>query len=380
MSAKDVAMSSQIPILDLKAQYTPLREEILEAVKGVLDSQYFILGPEVKALEEEIGKVTGCAYAVGVSSGTDALLASLMALDIGPGDEVITTPFTFFATIGVIVRRGAKPIFADVDERDFNILPEEIAKKITSKTKAILPVHLYGQCADITQIASLVGDIPIIEDAAQAIGASHHGKGAGSLGKVGCFSFYPSKNLGGVAEGGICTTNSKDVYDLLCLLRNHGSPGAYRHEYIGGNFRLCAINGAVLRIKLRHLESWNVRRRENASLYEKLFQETGLVESGEVIPPLTREGNVHVFHQYVIRVQNREGLQKYLQEKGISTVVYYPLSLHLQKCLDDFGYKKGDFPVSERLTEEVLALPIYQELTPEQIQRVVGEIENFYKK
>lgn len=357
-----------IPLLDLKAQYASIRAEVREAVDRVMDSQQFILGAEVESLEREIAEYCGSRYAVGVSSGTDALLVVLMALGLRPGDEVITSAYSFFATAGAVARLGGRPVFVDIDSATFNIDPAAIASKITSRTRAILPVHLFGQMADmeeITRIASRHG-LPIIEDAAQAIGAELQGRPAGAWGTAGCLSFYPTKNLGGAGDGGMVTTNDLGLAERIRMLRNHGFRMRYHSEILGGNFRLDAIQAAVLRVKLRYLDRWTEARRRNAAEYRKRLQ------PGTQLP--AERFGTHVYNQFVIRHPRRDALMHYLKEQGIGCEVYYPSPLHLQKCFDDLGYRTGDLPVSERAAQTSLALPIYPELTPEMIQRVADSI------
>jgi UDP-2-acetamido-3-amino-2,3-dideoxy-glucuronate N-acetyltransferase len=368
----------RVPFLDLKAHHQPLEAEIEKALKRVLSSQRFILGPEVQALEEEIAEYCKCKYAVGVSSGTDALLVSLMALEIKPGDEVITTPFTFFATMGSILRLGAKPVFADIDEHTFNLDPKEVAKVIGPKTKAIIPVHLFGQACNMDPILKIAteSNIPVIEDAAQALGTEYKGRRAGSMGTVGCFSFFPSKNLGCLGDGGMVTTQDQDLADRIKMLRGHGSKPKYYHKLVGGNFRLDEIQAAVLRVKLRMLDTWTEKRRRNAEYYTRRFIELGLTR--EMLVPPVLMSNRHIFNQYVIRAVERDNLQGFLKEQGVVTEIYYPLAMHLQECLNLIGYKKGDFPVSESATSQVLALPIFPELSDDQKERVVSKIHKFY--
>ncbi|RME86248.1 MAG: DegT/DnrJ/EryC1/StrS family aminotransferase [Planctomycetota bacterium] len=370
---------SPIPILDLKFQYQAIENELWPVLKKIFETSSFILGPEVEALEKEIEAFTGASYNLGVSSGSDALLISLMALDLQPGDEVITTPFTFFATVGSILRLYCKPVFVDIQEDTFNIDAHEIPKVLSQKTKALVPVHLYGQCAEMDEIQKEAPHLPIIEDAAQAIGAKYKGRSAGSLGLMACFSFYPSKNLGGATEGGLIATKDFQLFEKMKMIRNHGSKGGYIHEFLGGNFRLSAIGAAVLRLKMKYLEDWNQLRRENAKLYQKYFQELGLLESGKIRPPFVAEGNLHTYHQYVIRCEKRDELQSYLSSKGIQTVVYYPKPLHLQPALAHLGYQEGDFPRAEKAAKEVLALPVYPGLKEEDIREVATQIRNFYQ-
>ena len=363
-----------VPLLDLKAQYATLRAEMIKALEVVLESQHFIMGPAVKELEQKVAQYSGCAAAVGVSSGTDALLCALMTLGIGDGDEVITTPYTFFATAGSIWRAGARPVFVDIDLDTYNIDPAKIERAVTSKTKAILPVHLFGQMADMDPIMAVATKhkLAVIEDAAQAIGASYKGRKAGSIGTVGCFSFFPSKNLGGLGDGGMIVTQDAALGEKLAVCRNHGSKPKYYHKFVGGNFRLDTIQAAGLLVKLRYLDGWSEKRRANAAKYDKLF-----AGFAPVTTPVIRDGNVSIFNQYVIRVPKRNELQAFLKEQGIGTEVYYPLSMHEQECFAALGCKKGDFPVSEKAEASSLALPIYPELTDEQMQYVAAKVKEF---
>jgi len=363
-----------VPLLDLKAQYATIKDEMMPALEGVMESQYFIGGPKVAELEEAIAQYSNCAAAVGVSSGTDALLISLMTLGVGPGDEVITTPFTFFATVGSIWRTGAKPVFADIEADTYNIDPARIADAVTEKTKAIIPVHLYGQMADMDPIMEIAraNDLSVIEDAAQSIGSLYKGRKAGSIGTTGCFSFFPSKNLGGNGDGGIVVTNDAELGQRLAIFRNHGSKPKYYHKWVGGNFRLDAIHAAGLLVKLKRLDGWSAKRRANAARYDELFADCPQIDT-----PTVCEENVTIFNQYVIRVPNRDDCRAFLKESGIGCEVYYPLSLHQQECFASLGYKEGDFPVSEQAAGEVLALPIYPELTGEQIDYVAGKVKEF---
>lgn len=387
-----------IPLLDLKAQYNKIKSEIEQKLLEVASSQRFILGPEVESLEKEIANYCGTKYAVGVSSGSDALIASLMALEVGDGDEVMTTPFTFFATAGAIARLKAKPVFCDIDRDSFNISPsrlEELLKdrienQKNTKIKALIPVHLYGQCCHMGPILELAKkyDFFVIEDAAQAIGAEYPTpegvKKAGSIGHLNILSFFPSKNLGAFGDGGMVLTDEEEMAEKLKLIRMHGSRNKYFYEMIGGNFRLDALQAGVLRVKLRHLDDWLKGRREKASAYDQLFDQSGLMEKGWIFPPkpiFKDQGvkNYHTYHQYVIRAKARDELQKFLKEKGVSTAIYYPLPLHLQKCFAYLGYKEGDFPESEKASLEVLAIPIYPELTSDQQEFVVHSIAEFYQ-
>jgi dTDP-4-amino-4,6-dideoxygalactose transaminase len=368
-----------VPLLDLKAQYAPLRSALLEAVTRVCDSQQFIMGPEVEAFEREVALVTDTTHAIGVSSGTDALLVALMGLDIGPGDEVVTSTFSFFATAGSIARVGARPVLVDIDPDTFNIDPIAAARACTRKTKALLPVHLFGQSADMSAILALADEfkLKVIEDAAQAIGTREHGGVVGGIGHVGCFSFFPSKNLGGFGDGGLVSTNNHALADRMRLIRNHGQKPKYYHHLIGGNFRLDALQAAVLRVKLPYLAAWTEARRANAARYRQLFAEA---ELPEIVLPVDRGGDgYHIYNQFVIRVPDRDALRAHLAVAGVGTEVYYPVPFHLQECFAHLGYKAGDFPHAEKAAAEVLALPIYPELTADQQATVVDRIRAFYR-
>ncbi len=386
-----------IPTLDLKAQYLTIKQEIDQKILEMISTQRFILGPEVEALEKEMADYCGTKHAVGVSSGSDALLASLMAYEVDEGDGVITTPFTFFATAGAITRLKAKPVFCDIDRESYNLSPERLAELLEEKVekqgdktiKGIIPIHLYGQCAEMKPIMDLAQkhDLFVLEDAAQAVGSEYimpeGTKRACSLGDVGMLSFFPSKNLSAFGDGGMILTDNGEMAEKLKLLRIHGSKNKYFYEIIGGNFRLDALQAGILRVKLCHLDEWLEKRREKACYYDKRFEESGLVENDSVQPPkpLFKDSglkNYHTYHQYVVRVNNRNDLQTYLKEKGVSTAIYYPLPLHLQKCFAYLGYTEGDFPESEKATREVLALPIYPELTAEQQDYIVSTIQEFY--
>jgi dTDP-4-amino-4,6-dideoxygalactose transaminase len=386
----------KIPLLDLKSQLSPIREKIVAAVTKVIDSTSYIQGPEVIALECEIASYGKVASATGVSSGTDALLVALMALNIGPGDRVLTTAYSFFATMGVILRCGAHPVFADIDPISYNIDPLSIAKLLeadTDKTiKAIIPVHLYGQCADMDAIMALSREyqVPVIEDAAQAIGAEYPNTNgewqkSGSMGLVGCFSFFPSKNLGGIGDGGMVVSNDTEYGELLKILRNHGAKPKYFHARIGGNFRLDPIQATVLRIKLTHLEDWHQARRTNAEQYNKLFGESGLVSDEKLSPPVAvykekaGQHNYHIYNQYVIRVQKRDDLIDYLRSKDIGCEIYYPLCLHQQECLQGL-VAIPELPHAEEAARSTIAIPIYPELTPVMQEYVVEQITRFYKE
>ena len=358
-----------VPLLDLKAQYRSIKAEVDAAIAEVMESQHFILGPKVEALEKAVARYSGCAHAVGVSSGSDALLACLMAEDIGPGDEVITTPYTFFATAGAIARLGATPVFVDIDPVTYNIDASQIASKVTSKTRAIIPVHLYGQMADMDAVMRVADahHLLVIEDAAQAIGAEDKGRRAGSLGHYGCFSFFPSKNLGAAGDGGMIVTNDPARAERLKVLRAHGSKPKYHHKIVGGNFRLDALQAAIVSAKLVHLDDWTAARQRNAQRYHQLFADSG-VRVG--VPAITTDR--HIFNQYVIRVSRRDALQAALQQKGIGTEVYYPVAMHLQECFAYLGHGVGAFPESERAARETLAIPVHPELTAEQAVYVAG--------
>ncbi len=413
----------KVPLLDLKAQYQTIRDEIKEAVDEVLESQHFILGPKVEALEEAVAPYCGCQYAVGVSSGTDGLLIALMAAGIGYGHGVITTPFTFFATGGSIVRASSRPFFVDIDPVTYNVDPGAIKAFVEAECRfesgagrlvhgetgvsirAIMPVHLYGQCADMDGILEIANEygLVVIEDGAQAIGAEYpsiHNEvplRAGSMGHFGCFSFFPSKNLGGFGDGGMVTTNDAEMADRLKILRVHGSKPKYYHHLVGGNFRLDALQAAVLLVKLKYLDGWTAKRRQNATYYDSLFQQSGLVDKGFVTPPRavweesSRKTDVnpqspipnpqligHIYNQYVIRAKERDELRAYLTEQNIGTEIYYPLALHQQQCFVELGYKAGDFPESEKAAAETLALPVYPEIDQVQQDYVVEKISSFY--
>ena len=429
---KRMIVEMEVPLVDLRAQYAEIRDEVGKAVEAVFESQRFILGPNVKRLEEQIAAYSNVGHGIGVSSGTDAILVSLMALDIKQRDDlrdgVITTPFTFFSTAGVIARLGATPIFVDIDPNTYNLDPQKlrelletgcdvdqesgrpVERKNLAHIKAIIPIHLYGQCADMDSMMEMAqrAHLYIVEDAAQAIGAiyyskrlgakgpstgitdeepekepvasgqdSRHAWRAGSMGKLGCFSFYPTKNLGGFGDAGMVVTDDKDMAEKIRILRGYGGAQAYYHDIIGGNFRLDELQAAILMVKFRYLERWTETRRRNAQRYDRLFDEMGL--TGEVHLPVVKDGNRHIFHQYVIRVHHRDELGEFLRAKGVGTGVYYPRPLHLQECFEYLGYKKGDFPESERASGETLALPIYPGLSPEQQEYVVNQIKNFYE-
>lgn len=377
----------KVPLLDLKAQYSKIREEVRNSIDEVCDSQYFILGPKVEEFENRVAAYSGAGYGVGVSSGTDALLISLMAVDLKPGDEVITTPFTFFATGGVISRLNARPVFVDIDPDSFNIDPSRIEKAVNSKTRAVMPVHLFGQCADMDPIMDISRrhNLCVIEDAAQSIGAEYKGRRSGSIGHFGCFSFFPSKNLGGFGDGGMVVTNDDTLNDKLKILRVHGSKPKYYHSFVGGNFRLDAIQAAVLDVKLNYLDEWSEGRRRNALYYEKAFQASGLVEKGLVKTPPpaylnSGDKNFHIYNQFTLRVKHRDALKAWLNESGVGAEIYYPVPLHMQACYRDLGYRGGDFPHSEKAAEEAISIPVYPELTEDMKDYVVRTIKGFYEK
>lgn len=364
----------QIPLLDLKAQYSTCKDEIARAIADVCESQAFALGPAVTAFEKNIAGYCGCEYAIGVSSGTDALLIALMALDIRPGDEVITSPFTFFASAGSIARLGATPVFADVDPDSFNIDPTSVEQKVTEKTKALMPVHLFGQVARMNDIAAIASryDLKIVEDAAQAIGATRENKKAGAFGDCGCFSFYPTKNLNAFGDAGLVVTNSEDTAEKLKILRNHGQNPTYFYRIIGGNFRLDSIQAAVLDVKLKYLEGWNDKRRQHAAMYDEI-----LAGSPVATPKIDQEAG-SIYHQYTITAPERDALKDFLAENGVGSAIFYPKPLHLQDCFKSLGYCEGDLPIAEKLCSEVLSLPIYPELTGKQVEYVANTIMKFY--
>jgi dTDP-4-amino-4,6-dideoxygalactose transaminase len=376
-----------IPLLDLKAQYATIREEIRAAIDRVADAQYFILGPEVEALEREIAAYSQCRFGIGMSSGTDALLAAMMAIDVGPGDEVITTPYSFFATAGCIARLGARAVFVDIDPLTFNLDSNQLEDQVKARRgavggrlKAIIPVHLYGQMADMAPIMAIAErhDLIVIEDAAQAIGAEYHGRRAGSIGHIGCFSFFPSKNLGGFGDGGMVMANDPALAEKTRWLRNHGMNPKYYHKYVGGNFRLDALQAAVLRVKLKYLDGWTAGRQRNAARYRQLFAEAGLVADEVVVLPYDAGHGRHIYNQFVIRADRRDAVIGRLKERKIGHEIYYPVPLHLQECFADWDYRPGDFPHSEAAAAETLALPIYPELTEEMQAAVVAAIAEAY--
>lgn len=376
--AKTVTM--QFPFLDLQSQFSALRSEIMQAVTGVLESQRCVLGPEVDAFEREVNAYIGSKFAVSCASGSDALLLALMAYDIGAGDEVITTPFTFVATAGSIARLGARPVFVDINSLTYNLDPAAVEKAITSRTRAIMPVHLFGLSADMDALMAVANahKIPVVEDAAQAIGARYNDRQVGTIGAFGCFSFFPSKNLGAAGDGGLITTNDPELADRLRILRGHGSRERYYYEILGTNSRLDSIQAAILRVKLRYLDTWAEGRRANAETYRQLFTEYGLL--GRVTLPTQTANTYHVYNQYTIRVPRRDELKAHLAASGIPSEIYYPLALHMQRAFTSLGYKEGDFPHSEAAGREVLSLPIYPELRRDQLESVVKAIFEFYSK
>jgi len=365
-----------VPLLDLQSQYALLRDELRQAVEKVMDSQRFVLGDEGRRLEASVAQYVHAKHAIACASGSDALLLALMALDVSAGDEVITTPFTFFATAAAITRLGARPVFVDIDPATYNLDTSRVADVITSRTKAIMPVHLYGQCADMDPLLAIGNRVPIVEDAAQAIGATDRRRQAGAMGAIGCFSFYPTKNLGGAGDGGMLTTNDDNLAQRLRRLRNHGGANEYEHSEVGINSRLDELQAAVLNVKMPHLDKWSNDRARKAAAYSEMLDNAGL--SFELITPVVRDGARHIFHQYVIRVpRHRDALMEHLKGRGVGTKVYYPIPLHRQECFAYLRYKEGDFPESERAARETLALPVYPELTEAQLSHVVDAIKSF---
>lgn len=369
----------KVPLLDLQAQLATIRTEVMAAIERVVDSQMFIMGENVTKLEEQIAAYSNSPHAIGCASGSDALLLALMAYDIGPGDEVLTVPYTFFATVGAIARLGAKTVFVDIDADTFNMNVDQAVEALKSRPniKAVIPVHLFGACADLDPIVAAAKErgVPVIEDAAQSIGSEYKGRRAGSVGDIGCFSFFPSKNLGAFGDGGMCVANDPAVAAKLRALRVHGSKKKYYHELVGVNSRLDSLHAAILQVKLRHLDSWSEGRQRNADTYRKLFAAKGV----PVILPQAKEYQTrHIYNQFVVRGERRDELQAYLKNAGIGTEVYYPLPMHLQQCFANLGYKAGDMPVSEQLASDSLALPIYPELKPEDLEYVVETVRAFY--
>ena len=386
---------TNVPLLDLKAQFAQIRADVMPIIEEVCASQRFILGEHVLALEAEVAAYCASAAGVGVSSGTDALLLALMALGVGAGDEIITSPFTFFATAGTIARLGARPVFCDIDPLSFNLSPQSVAEFIDrhcsvqggqllnratgGRIKGLMPVHLYGQSADMDPLMALARQhhLKVIEDAAQAIGTEYQGVRVGSIGDIGCFSFFPSKNLGAFGDAGLCTTNDAELAESMRVLRVHGGKPKYFHAVIGGNFRIDELQAAVLRVKLKYLDGWTAARQRNAAYYNAAFAAAEL--SGNLITPQAAVKGRHIFNQYVVRVQNRDALKDHLTAQGIGTEIYYPVPLHLQKCFSFLKHAPGDFPQSERAAAETLALPIYPELTPTQLDHVIASVAGFYR-
>ena len=387
---------TNVPLLDLKAQYAQIRAEVMPLIEQVCASQQFILGEHVRSLEGELAAYCSCAAGVGVSSGTDALLLALMALEIGAGDEVITSPYTFFATAGTIARVGARPVFCDIEATSFNLDPAAVQTFIDDScetrgrllvnratgglVKALMPVHLYGQSADMEPLLGIARryGLRVIEDAAQAIGTEYRGARVGSLGDIGCFSFFPSKNLGAFGDAGLCTTQDGELAERMRVLRVHGGKPKYYHALIGGNFRIDELQAAVLRVKLRYLDGWTAARQRNAAFYDDAFAAAGL--GGNVVLPRAQPDQRHVFNQYVVRAQDRDGLKAFLATQNVGTEIYYPVPLHLQSCFDHLGYEDGDFPESERAARDTLALPIFPELDAAQLAHVVASVAKFYDR
>ncbi len=374
-----MTIEMNVPLLDLRAQFRTIRGEVMAAVERVFESQHFILGPEVEAFERDAAEYCRAKHAIGCGSGSDALLLALTALGVGPGDEVVTASFSFFATAGSIARLGARPVFVDISPDDFNVDPDLIERAITPRAKAILPVHLFGQCAEMDAIREVADrhNLPVVEDAAQAVGAGYRERRAGAMGAVGCFSFFPSKNLGGAGEGGLMTTDDDDLAEKLRLLRVHGMRPKYYHKVVGVNSRLDALQAAVLGVKLKYLDRWSDARRRNAEHYDKLFAESGVEE---VTTPAVRPNRHHIFNQYTIRCSRRDELMDFLKRRGVGSEIYYPAPLHLQECFAHLGYKPGDLPATERTSRECLSLPIYPELTEEMRRYVVEKIAEFYRR
>jgi len=377
---------ARIPLLDLKAQFAGIRDDVRAALDEVVESQMFILGPGVERFEQAVARYTGATHAIGCASGTDALILSLGALGLSPGDEVVTSPFSFFASASCAYKVGARPRFADIDSHTFNLDPQRVETVLGSKTKALLPVHLFGQCADMDAFLEIGRrrSIPVVEDAAQALGATYRStvlggeRAAGSLGVLGCYSFFPSKNLGGFGDGGMIVTSDDELAEKLRVLRVHGGRQMYHHKYVGWNSRLDALQAAVLAVKLPHLDRWSAARAANAERYDRLFGESGLVERERVRIPARDPKARHIFNQYTLRVARRDDLRRHLDEAGIGHAVYYPVPLHLQPCFAELGHREGDFPAAEQACREVVSLPVYPELTPAQLEQVVATIVAFY--
>ena len=375
-----------IPLLDLTPQFESLRGEITEAIREVVESQHFILGPVVERFEQELAEHTGADHAIGCASGTDALILALAALDLGSGDQVLTSPFSFFSSASCAYKVGARPLFADIDPHSFNLDPQCVEAAITPTTRALLPVHLFGQCADMEPLMEIAGrhGIPVVEDAAQALGATcRFGEdaeaAAGGMGRLGTYSFFPSKNLGGFGDGGMVVTSDAELADKLRVLRVHGGRQMYSHRWVGWNSRLDALQAAVLSVKLPHLDAWSRARAENADRYDRWFAESRLIESGDVKTPVRVDGRSHIFNQYTLRVGRRDDLREHLRRRGVGHSVYYPTPLHLQECFSELGYREGDFPVAEQATREVISIPVYPGLDEAQQRRVVDAIVEFYR-
>ncbi|MBF0300614.1 MAG: DegT/DnrJ/EryC1/StrS family aminotransferase [Oligoflexia bacterium] len=376
----------KVPLLDLHRQNGPLKKEFLMAFERVLNGQRFILGEELETFESNITSHTDCQFALGVSSGTDALLLALMALGLKAGDEIITTPYTFFATVGAILRMGATPIFVDIDPNTFNVDPDLIEKKITSKTKAIIVVHLFGQCCDMKKICSLAQNynLSIVEDAAQSIESTFLGHKAGGIGDIGCFSFFPSKNLGALGDAGLVSTNNEEIFHKMKKIRNHGASPKYYHKFVGGNFRMDALQASFLNVKLKHLDSYIQKRIEHAAIYESFFKDYGQKKGTEYtlkikLPTKYSCDSKHVYNQYVIKTKKRDELKKFLSLNDIESEIYYPLPMHLQECLANYNYAIGDFPMAEICSQTSLALPIYEGLSNQEIEYVVNKIFDFFQ-
>ncbi len=379
------AAGSPVPLLDLKAQYRTIRAEVRAAIDEVCDAQVFIMGPKVEGLERNLAAYSGTRFGVGVSSGTDALLIALMALNVGPGDEVVTTPFTFFSTAGVIHRLGARPVFVDINPVTFNMDPSRLESVLTPRTRAVIPVHLFGQMADLDPVMEIARrrGLAVIEDGAQSIGAEYKGRRCSSIGDMGCFSFFPSKNLGAFGDAGMVLTQDQALAEKLRLLRVHGAPATYDHKFVGGNFRLDALQAAVLDVKLKYLDGWSDGRKRNADYYDRAFTASGLVDKGRVRTPVPvykagGDRHYHIYNQYTLRVKDRDGLHAHLKRSGIGNAIYYPVPLHLQECFAALGHGAGDFPASEKAAGEVLSLPVYPELTDAMKDRVVAAVASFY--
>jgi dTDP-4-amino-4,6-dideoxygalactose transaminase len=376
-----------VPLLDLKSQFAPLREEIDGALREVIEDQAFILGPTVEHFEREVAALVGVEHAIGCASGTDALILSLAALGIGSGDEILTSPFSFFSTASCAYRVGARPAFADIDPDTFNLDPAEAAAAIGTRTKALLPVHLFGQCAEMDDLREIAARhrLPVVEDAAQALGAIYHSnqrdaaEAAGSMGDTGCYSFFPTKNLGSFGDGGMVVTSDSELAERIRLLRVHGGRQMYHHRWVGWNSRLDALQAAVLRVKLPHLAGWSEGRAANAARYDRLLRASGLIDSGELRLPARSSNSSHIFNQYTLRADRRDELREHLNRSGIGCSVYYPVPLHLQECFSELGYREGDFPHAEAACREVISLPVYAELTPEQQETVVAGMVSFYR-